>query len=62
MTSEGKRKVETVGLLSFLFGRSKSRDRDDDKGYYENSKDRWGLGREAAESHERWLDERSKDP
>ena len=45
-----------------LFGRRKSGKDDDPKGYHEDPKDRWGLGRDAAEAHQRWIDERSKDP
>lgn len=55
-----------MGLLSFLFGGNKSSEDKvkfvEPKGDYVDVKDPLGLGREAAESHNQWLNERSKDP
>lgn len=48
-----------MGLLSMIFGGGKRHDREDDKDEYVRRNDLDHLERE---NHQRWLDERSKDP
>ncbi|MFS8063771.1 MAG: hypothetical protein ACMG5Z_04190 [Luteimonas sp.] len=49
-----------MAIWSLIFGGGKGDEDGESKGHYENPKDRWGLGRDAAEAHRRWTEERFK--